>query len=332
MLFWNLGLDMNKGKIKERGDSVADSFTVKAAGKQRQSWLVSFLFRLVKEKPLGVIGAVITLLLLFTAIFSGLLAPYGMNQIFRTELLVAPSAKFWLGTDNFGRDILSRIIFGARISVIVGLAASTIAAIISAIIGTLSGYIGGTFDLLAQRFIDAWMSFPGLVLLIFIISMVGPGMLQLIFVLGLLLGIGGSRVIRGAVIAIKENKYVEAAVATGCPTSKILTRHILPNIMAPIIILFSTNVPRVILIEASLSFLGYGIPPPAPSWGAMLGFNARRYMFQAWWMAAWPGLALSIVVFGVNVLGDAVRDLLDPRLRGGTGRYGVRRKRSRNKK
>ena len=282
--------------------------------------------RLRREKPLGMVGAAITVLLLQIGILADLLAPYGMNEVFRRELLVEPSAKFWLGTDNFGRDILSRIIYGARISVVVGLSASAIAAVSSAIIGTVSGYVGGRFDLWLQRFVDAWMSLPGLVLLIFMVSVVGPGMMQLIVVLGLLLGIGGSRVIRSAVISIKDNEYVSAAVAVGSRTSELLLRHILPNIMAPIIIQFTTNAPQVILIEASLSFLGYGIPPPAPSWGSMLGFNARRYMFQAWWMVVWPGVALSVVVFGVNMFGDAVRDLLDPKLRGGAGRYGIRKR------
>ena len=282
--------------------------------------------RLRREKPLGMVGAAITVLLLLIGILADLLAPYGMNEVFRRELLVEPSAKFWLGTDNFGRDILSRIIYGARISVVVGLSASAIAAVSSAIIGTVSGYVGGRFDLWLQRFVDAWMSLPGLVLLIFMVSVVGPGMMQLIVVLGLLLGIGGSRVIRSAVISIKDNEYVSAAVAVGSRTSELLLRHILPNIMAPIIIQFTTNAPQVILIEASLSFLGYGIPPPAPSWGSMLGFNARRYMFQAWWMVVWPGVALSVVVFGVNMFGDAVRDLLDPKLRGGAGRYGIRKR------
>ena len=285
-----------------------------------------FMNRLWREKPLGMVGAAITVLLLLIGILADLLAPYGMNEVFRRELLEKPSLKFWLGTDNFGRDIFSRIIYGARISVVVGLSASAIAAVSSALIGIVSGYVGGRFDLWVQRLVDAWMSLPGLVLLIFMISVVGPGMLQLIVVLGLLLGIGGSRVIRSAVINIKENEYVAASVAVGSRTSELMLRHILPNIMAPIIVQFTTNAPQVILIEASLSFLGYGIPPPAPSWGSMLGFNARRYMFQAWWMVVWPGVALSVVVFGVNMFGDAVRDLLDPKLRGGAGRYGFRKR------
>ena len=301
----------------------------RGVAERKRHWLVEFFIRLVKEKPLGTVGGVITLLLLFTGIFAGFLAPYGYNETF--PALVAPSASFWLGTDNIGRDMLSRVIFGARISVIVGLAASSIATIISVIIGMLSGYIGGKFDLVVQRFVDAWMCMPGLVLLMVMMSIIGRGTLPIIIVLGMQWGITGSRIIRSATISIKENVYVRAAIAIGCPITRILTRHILPNIMAPTIILFTTRVPAVILTEASLSFLGFGIPPPTPSWGGMLSGSGRKYMYKAPWMVIWPGLALSIVVYGVNMFGDAVRDLLDPRLRGGVGRYGVRVKKEAKK-
>ncbi len=283
-----------------------------------------FFIRLVKEKPLGTVGAVITLLLLLTGIFADFLAPDGMNQIHVGDFLVPPSAKYWLGTDNLGRDMLSRVIFGARVSMIVGLAAATIATLLTAFIGILSGYFGGKFDLIVQRFVDAVMCIPGLILLMVLIAMLGPGLWQVIVVSGVRWGITGSRIIRGAVIGIKENVYVQAAEAIGCSTPRILTRHILPNVMAPLIVRFSILVPNLILIEASLSFLGFGIPPPVPSWGGMLSGTGRPYMLRAPWMAIWPGLALAIVVYGVNMFGDAVRDLLDPRLRGGVGRYGVR--------
>jgi len=305
---------------------VADSSSGRVAERKRHSRLVGFFIRLVKEKPLGTAGGVITLLLLFTGIFADFLAPYGMNETRVGPFLDAPSASFWLGTDHLGRDLLSRVILGARISVIVGLAATALATLLSVIIGILSGYIGGKFDLVVQRFVDAWMCMPWLPILIVIMSLVGRGMPGLIIVMGLWYGITGSRLVRSAVIAIKENVYVEAAVAIGCPTRRILTRHILPNIMAPIIILFSTTVPGVILTEAALSFLGFGIPPPEPSWGGMLSGTGRTYMEQSIWMVIWPGLALSTVVYGINMFGDAVRDLLDPRLRGGVGRYGVRAK------
>ncbi|MBA7660492.1 Glutathione transport system permease protein GsiD [subsurface metagenome] len=282
----------------------------------------------MREKPLGTAGGVITLLLLFTGIFADFLAPYGYNELHTADFLAPPSARFWLGTDSLGRDLLSRVIYGARVSVIVGLAATTLATIITVVIGILSGYTGGKFDLIVQRLVDAVMCLPGLILLIAVMSLVGPGMLQLILVLGILWGINGSRLTRGATIGIKENVYIQAAKAIGCPTSRILTRHILPNIMAPIIIQFSMRVPAIILTEASLSFLGYGIPPPIPSWGNMLSGRARDFMFESQWPIIWPGLALSTVVYGINMFGDAVRDLLDPRLRGGAGRYGVRAKKS----
>jgi len=303
---------------------MADSSSGRVAETKKHSRLVDFWIRLVKEKPLGVVGGIITLLLLFTGIFADFLAPYGMNETWVGDFLAPPSAKFWLGIDNVGRDVLSRVIFGARISVIVGLAGATLATIVSVIIGIVSGYFGGKLDLIVQRVIDAWMCIPSLILMMVIIAIIGPGIGQVIIVMGLTWGVTGSRLIRGAVIGIKENVYVQAAEAIGCSTTRILTRHILPNIMAPTIILFTHRVPSIILIEASLSFLGFGIPPPAPSWGGMLSGMGRSYMYQAPWMVIWPGLALAITVYGVNMFGDAVRDILDPRLRGGVGRYGVR--------
>ena len=301
------------------GPHIADAAL---AGSRRSSGLLGFFRRLVREKPLGTVGGTITLLFLLIGVFADFLAPHGVNEIHRGQALAAPSAEFWLGTDNIGRDLLSRVIFGARISVIIGLAASTLSTLISVVLGMLSGYLGGVFDLIAQRLVDAWMSFPGLVFLIVIISLIGPGMWQIIGVLGILWGVSGSRIIRGATIAIRENIYLQAATAIGCSTVRVLVRHVLTNIMAPTIVLFSVTVPGMILAEASLSFLGFGIPPPAPSWGGMLSGSGSAYMFLAPWMVLWPGLALSIVVYGTNMFGDAVRDLLDPRLRGGAGRYG----------
>jgi len=303
---------------------VADSLSGRVAETKRHSWLVGFLIRLVKEKPLGMVGGIITLLLLFTGIFADFIAPYGVNEVHMDDYLAPPSATYWLGADNLGRDMLSRVIFGARVSVIAGLAGSIWATIISLIIGILSGYVGGKVDLIVQRFVDAWMCLPSIILMMVIIIIVGPGLWQLIIVMGLTFGVTGSRIIRSAVIAVKENVYVEAAEAIGCSTPRILTRHILPNIMAPTIVLFTVRVPNVILVEASLSFLGFGIPPPAASWGGMLSGMGRYYMLRAPWMVVWPGLALAIVVYGINMFGDAVRDILDPRLRGGVGRYDVR--------
>jgi peptide/nickel transport system permease protein len=190
-------------------------------------------------------------------------------------------------------------------------------------IGIFCGYFGGLLDILVQRLVDVVISVPNLLFAIMFVTILGPGFLTLIVVLGLRTGIVGSRVIRGAVIALRENMYIQAAESIGCSALRIFVRHILPNIMAPTLILFSTRVPVMILTEASLSFLGFGIPPPFPSWGSMLSGTGRNYFEVAPWMAIYPGLALALVVYGVNMLGDAVRDLLDPRLRGGVGRYGM---------
>ena len=301
----------------------ASSLDGAGAGQGRSINFLQLLQRLVKEKPLGAIGGVITVVLLFTGLFADVLAPFGMNETDKLNFLAPPSAQYWLGTDHLGRDMLSRIIYGARVSVVVGLTSSAITVAIAVFIGVLSGYVGGPFDLMVQRVVDAVMALPGLVLLLVIISMIGPGMWSVIVTLGVLGGISSSRIIRSAVIGIKENAYVSAAQAIGCRRSTMFLRHLLPNIMAPIIILFSLNIPGVILSEASLSFLGFGIPAPQPSWGGMLGGKARPYMMSAPWMVLWPGIALAVVVFGTNIFGDALRDLLDPRLRGGAGRYGV---------
>jgi len=289
--------------------------------RKRRPLLVDLLARLVREKPLGTVGAAIVLLLLLTGIFANYLAPYGENEMTLLDRLQGPSAKYVLGTDNLGRDLFSRIIFGARVSVLVGLGVATLSSAVSLVIGMVSGYLGGKADIVIQRFVDAWMCFPGLFIILTVMAIVGPGLAQVILVLGMIYGINGSRTVRSAVIAIKENVYVEAARSIGAPTGLILLRHIVPNIMAPVIIVFTTRMGAAILTEATISFLGYGIPPPAPSWGGMLSGPGRRYMRMAPGMALWPGLALAVVVYGINMFGDALRDLLDPRLRGGLGRY-----------
>jgi len=290
--------------------------------KPRSFW-VDLAVRLVKEKPLGTVGAAIVLILLIVGIFANFIAPYGYQDGFRVTgaVRLAPmSADYWLGADQLGRDVLSRIIYGARISMFVGLGVSVLSTLISGFIGIISGYVGGKTDLIIQRFVDAWMCFPGIFIMITLMALVGPGIIQVIMVLGILYGITGSRTVRSAVIGIKSNVYLEAARAVGAPTRTILWKHVLPNIMAPIIIVFTSRMGAAILAEASISFLGYGIPEPFPSWGGMIN-QGRRYFNDALHLAIWPGVALSIVVWGINMLGDAIRDLLDPRLRGGLGRY-----------
>jgi peptide/nickel transport system permease protein len=313
-------------------ESANNITSIESAPKRKRSLLVDILVRLVREKPLGTIGAVIVVIMLFTGIFADLLAPYGMNEINLADRLSNSSGEHLLGTDNLGRDLLTRVIYGARISMYVGLGASFLAILGATIIGVLSGFAGGKTDLIIQRFVDAWMCFPGLVIFLTVISIIGPGLIQVILVLGISSSIRSSRVVRSAVMNIKQNMYIQAAVSIGTPTPMILIRHILPNIMAPIIIIFTLAMGTNIVAEASLSFLGFGIPPPTPSWGGMLSGSGRTYMVNAPWMAIWPGLALAIVVYGINMLGDAVRDLNDPRLRGGLGRYSGGKLKSKTKK
>ncbi|MCC8429025.1 ABC transporter permease [Reyranella aquatilis] len=289
---------------------------VAAPPRRKRGPVLHFIGRLFREKPLGAAGAVVFVLFLFCGIFADVLAPYGMNQISPLNRLKPPSWAFPFGTDNLGRDMLSRCLYGAQLSVIIGFCAAGIATIISVFLGIVSGYLGGKFDLVLQRFVDAWMSFPDLIILIVVVSVVGPGMPQIIVTLGLLLGIAGSRIIRGAVVSVRENMYVHAAQSTGASTFRILWRHILPNVMAPVIVLFTTRVGTVILAESGLSFLGLGVPPPAPTWGGLLSGSGRTFMLQGPWLALAPGLCLTIVVYATNMFGDALRDLLDPRMRG----------------
>lgn len=285
-----------------------------------------YLARLVREKPLGAVCGSVVLLFLLVALFAGVLAPYGMNETWVGERLVRPSAQFWFGTDNLGRDVFSRVIYGARVSVIVGLAASGLGTAISLFIGLVSGYIGGNVDIAVQRFVDAVMSLPGLVVIIILVTVLGSGMVPVILALSIPGGIVGSRILRSAVIGIKENVYLDAARVVGCSTWRIILRHVLPNIMAPTIILLSIRIPGMIMAEAGLSFLGFGVPPPFPSWGSMIGGAGRIYMLDAPWIVLWPGLALALVVYNSNIFGDTLRDLLDPRLRGGAGRFDLRAK------
>jgi len=319
--------------IGSRGEKMnqAIDIPVQVAETKRRGAFADFFIRLWREKPLGAFGLAIVLILLFAGIFADFLAPYDMAEIHLFDRLAPASSKYLLGTDQLGRDILSRIIYGARVSVIVGLTTTTINIVIATIIGVPSGFFGGKFDMLVQRFVDAWMCFPGLLILLTVMSIVGQGMLQVITVLGILYGIYGSRIVRSAVIGIKENAYFAAAEAVGSTTPRTVIRHIMPNIMAPIIILFSTSIGGVILAEAGLSFLGFGLPPDVASWGGMLSGEGRTYMEMRPSMALWPGLCLAIVVYGVNMFGDAARDLLDPRLRGGVGHYS-RAKRKKAKK
>ncbi len=303
--------------------AIAPTADFAQAEKKHRAYLIELLIRLVREKPLGTFGFAIVMICFLVGVFANFIAPYGYNEQVLAARLMAPSAQHWFGTDNLGRDLLSRIIYGARISMIVGICVPAIGITLNVILGVISGYFGGWIDMVIQRFVDTVMCFPGLVLMLTVVAITGPGLTQVVLLLGILGGVGGGvRVARSAVMGVKQNVYVEAAKAIGCSDLTIMWRHILPNIMPVVIIGFSLTMGGAILQEATLSFLGFGIPPPMPSWGGMLSGSSRMFMLQAPWMALFPGLFLSLVVYGMNMFGDALRDLLDPKLRGGLGRYG----------
>jgi peptide/nickel transport system permease protein len=276
------------------------------------------VLRFCRRRPLGAIGAVIIVALLLMAVFAHWIAPYAYDQ--SVSRMKPPGAQFWMGTDNLGRDVWSRVVYGARISVTVGFATVALSTLLAVVIGVSSAYVGKTYDILVQRVVDAWISFPALVIILSLLAALGPGLLNLIFALSIIGAAGTSRVIRGATLSIMQNPYVEAARAIGAGHARILLLYVLPNIMATIIILATIGLGTVILVESALSFLGFGVPPPYPSWGAMLSGSGRTFMYHAPWMALFPGAAISVAVFGFNMLGDALRDVLDPRLRGASAR------------
>lgn len=272
------------------------------------------LLRRFLRKKVAVVAALYILLLLFTAIFADTLSPHDPLQVYADHTLEGPSRTFPLGTDNLGRDILSRIIHGTRVSLRVGLMAVSIAAAIGSTMGMLSGYLGGWVDQVIMRVVDVMLAMPGILLALIIIATLGPSMNNLILAVGISSVPTYARLVRGTVLSAKEREYVEAARALGSGAGRIMVRHILPNIFSPILVLASLGVGVAILSTAGLSFIGLGVRPPTPEWGGMLS-DARTYLRDAWWMFTFPGLAISSTVLCANLLGDALRDVLDPRLK-----------------
>jgi peptide/nickel transport system permease protein len=293
------------------------------------------VLRFVRRKPLGAFGGLLIAVMFFAGIFANWLAPYGYDARDYNSLLSSISSAHVLGTDDAGRDIFSRIIYGARISMIVGVGSVLLSTVMATIIGVAAGYFGGKVDLVIQRLVDMWIAFPAIVLLIVFAAIFGtptkartilPGlnlqpadirMLQIIVSIGVILTAGFSRVVRSAVIAMRGNLYLEAGRALGAGAPRLVWRYILPNILPTILVIATVQLGAVILIESTISFLGFGIPPPIPTWGQMLSGNVQRFANRAPLVAVWPGLAISLAVFGFNMFGDALRDVLDPRLRGG---------------
>lgn len=273
------------------------------------------LARFARRKPLGAGGAAVITLLIVVAIGADVIAPFDPLEHSR-ERLIGPSSENLVGTDQFGRDVLSRVIHGARTSLQVGVAATILAMVPAVIIGMTSAYVGGWYDYGVQRFVDTIQALPGLILLVTILVVLGPGLWNVIFALSFNSAIVGSRVMRGATLGVANEMYVDAARAMGATHFRMMFRHLLPNIVPTVIVVYSLGFGNVILAEASLSFLGYGVPPPNPTWGGMMSSSGRTYMLIAPWMLIAPTIALSLVVFAMNMLGDALRDELDPRMRG----------------
>lgn len=280
----------------------------------KASWPARLL-HLARSKPLGTFSLAVAVILVLMAIFAENAAPYDPFAINRAQLMKPPGVSYYLGTDHLGRDILSRLIFGARISLFVGIVAVLVGVVVGSVLGIVSGYFGGKVDLLIQRYIDAQMAFPAIILALTILAALGPGLFNVMFAIGIAGIPRNTRVVRGSVLSEKENAYIEAARAIGCSNLRIMGRHVLPNVLAPIIVMATVYMGTAITSEAALSFLGVGVPPPNPSWGGMLSGPHRTYMLVAPWMALFPGLTITITVLAWNLLGDALRDVWDPRLR-----------------
>lgn len=286
---------------------------------QRRGFTVSAipskLLRFAKRKPLGAFGGFLIVFLLTLSLTAPWVAPYHYQTTDVVNRLQGTTWDHWLGTDRLGRDIMSRLIWASQTTVIISFGAATLLGIAAATIGIVSGYFRGIVDIVLQRFVDIWQSFPTLIALIVIVSIIGNGRFQLIAVLGLITAAGTSRVVRSKALSVTAEQYIEAAKVIGAPGYRIMLRHIFPNVFPTVFVLAAVRLGGIVLTEASLSFLGFGTPPPFPTWGAMLQDSLASAASHPM-MAIWPGLAIAMAVFGFNLLGDALRDVLDPRMRG----------------
>ncbi len=277
----------------------------------RTSWLARF----VRRYPLGAAGVLAVASMAVVAVLAGSVAPYDPVAIDFTAMFAAPSSRHWFGTDAFGRDVLSRLVYGARTALLVGFAASLSGATLGAVVGVVSAYFGGTTDLIIQRLADILLSFPIIILALAIVAILGAGTTNLILAIALSFVPRIELVIRASALAVRETTYVEAARAIGARPGRIIFRHMVPNVAAPYLVMLTVFLGQAILLEASLSFLGLGVNEPTPAWGLMLSGAAVDFVARAPWMAIFPGLAITATVLAFNVLGDALRDTLDPRLR-----------------
>ena len=284
------------------------------AEEPRTGWLAA-IAKFIRQRPLGAIGAAIVLLMAVTAATAGFLAPYHPLDTDYGAMLAAPDAKHWLGTDAFGRDVFSRMIYGSRTALMVGLGASLLGATLGSLIGVASAYFGGRTDLIVQRIMDVFFAFPVIILALAVVAVLGTGAGNVILAIAVPMVPRCARVVRSSALAVREMPYVDAARAAGFGHARIILRHMLPNVMAPILIMATAFLGEAILLEASLSFLGLGVQEPTAAWGLMLRGAAVQFADSAPWMAIFPGLAITLAVFGFNLFGDSLRDALDPRLR-----------------
>jgi peptide/nickel transport system permease protein len=274
------------------------------------------VLRFARKKPLGAAGGVLMLIMLLTAVFADVLATHDPIATDAAHTLATPGADHWLGSDHLGRDIYSRIVHGARVSLIVGALSTLLGSVLGGLIGLLSAYFGGKTDLISQRLLDILQGLPLLVLALVMSAALGPALHNVVIAISIPIIPRAARVIRSSVLSIREMQYIEAARGLGVGHLRIAFRHILPNTMGPFIVLTTAQLGSAILVEATLSFLGLGVPEPYPSWGRMLSVSAAEYAQKAPHLVLFPGIAISLAVFGSNLLGDALRDTLDPRLRG----------------
>lgn len=276
------------------------------------SWII---FSLMRRKPLGAAGAIIVIVMILMAIFANVVAPYDPVSNSFAEMTQAPSWSHLLGTDQFGRDLFSRIVYGARTALFVGFTSAIIGATTGLVLGVGSAYFGGRIDLIFQRVMDVFMAFPLIIMALAVVSIFGTGAQNVIIAITIPFIPRCARVVRSSALAIREVPYIDAARANGFSHARIIMRHMVPNVMAPFLIMITAFVGQAILLEASLSYLGLGVQEPTPAWGLMLQGGAEEYAMSAPWMAIFPGLAITLGVFGFNLFGDAVRDVLDPKLR-----------------
>ncbi len=274
----------------------------------------------IVQQPLGAAGLVVIALMLFAAVFARWVAPYDPLTVDYANILAAPSAEHLLGTDNFGRDVLSRIIYGAQTALAVGFLSSLIGSTLGAVIGVASAYFGGRTDMIIQRFMDIILAFPIIVLALAVVSVLGKNIVfgidwNLIIAIGLPMVPKVARVVRSSALAVREMPYIDAARTAGFSSTRIIFRHIVPNVTAPYLIMLTAFVGQAILLEASLSFLGLGVTEPTPAWGLMLSGSAIDFYQQAPWMIVFPGVAISLAVFAFNLFGDSLRDWLDPKIK-----------------